>query len=142
MGRIEVKPERPERSLAGLALVAGALLAVAALVALTHGPAETEDPSVRSRLNSRGQVTQLSGPDPRSVLEAYCRSESPDTQRVALRVTASGDTWTGFYRQQGTVYAISIRENPRTRQWVVGNAVDPVLPTQTSLQPKRTIPSR
>ncbi len=134
--QIEVKPERSGKSVAprSVAIAVGAMLAVATFFALTSGrdeaevrpgPAPTELTAVEVRVNSQGELTAVSGPNPAAVLAAYCES-APSGELVPVGLEASDDAWTGLYREDGRLYALTIRRAPRRDLWVVGDAVEPI----------------
>jgi len=135
--RIIVEPERPGNYKVPLAIAVGAVLAVAAIFALTRSPheagnsevrpgyARTELTTVEVNVNLQGEPTEVSGQDPASVLAAFCESVTSGGL-LPVGLEASDDDWTGVYREDGSLYALTIRRDPLRDLWVVGNAVEPI----------------
>ncbi len=98
--------------------------------------APTDGPRVvrtHLRTDPMGRVTQIVGPDPRSVLIAYCESGLPDRslQPVELidAVPPELDARDGLFRneeQPGELYAIRIRRDEQTRRWIAGDGARPI----------------
>ena len=76
-------------------------------------------------MDAEGRLTQLVGPDPRWVLNAFCTSQ-PDARRDPVRTTPSDDGWTGTYKEYGTLHSIAILRDDRIDAFVVGDGVDPI----------------
>jgi hypothetical protein len=79
--------------------------------------------------NEYGQVLQVSGPDPRTVLLAYCGVDlpTPNCEPNALTDTVPrfSGARLGLFRRDGTLYAVRIRRESG-RDWVVGDGEEPV----------------
>jgi hypothetical protein len=140
--QVEIEPQRRRFPFFRIALAAGAILAVAAIVGLTQKPDETAQPIRTQRApkarrviaslqevttnvvyNADGNATEVTGGNPEVVLDAYCRSvKGFRAEPVSLQ--AAGDEWNGLYRSRGVLYSIPIRWEPTRKLWVSGNAVD------------------
>jgi len=140
--QVEIQPQRRQFPFFRIALAAGAILALAAVVALIQNPDETAQPTRTQRApkvrrviaslqevatdvvyNADGNATEITGGNPEAVLDAFCRSVN-GFRAEPVSLQAAGDDWNGLYRSRGVLYAIPIRWD-RTRQlWVSGNAVD------------------
>ena len=135
--RIEVKPDRPGKSVAPVAIALAAMLAVVGFFALTRAlenagnsesrpaSARTELTAVEVRVDLQGELTEVSGQNPASVLAAYCESMTLG-ELVPVGLVASDDGWTGLYQKDETLFALTIRRDPRRDLWVVGDAVEPI----------------
>ena len=86
------------------------------------------------RTDATGQLIEVLGPDPRSVLVAFCRSGRQSGQREPIEIspTVPSDAaarW-GVFRNLGQldtpVRAILIRKDPRTGRWSAGDGRSPV----------------
>jgi hypothetical protein len=86
------------------------------------------------RTDATGQVIEVLGPDPRSVLVAFCRSGRQSGQREPIEIspTVPADAaarW-GVFRNLGQldtpVRAILIRKDSRTGRWSAGDGRSPI----------------
>ncbi len=144
--RIAVKVKRGRRPVFRIAIAAGAILAIAAIVVLVRTPEETATPAARRsaaranrvvaslksvetelRHNDEGQLTEVTGGDPEAVLNAFCDSVS-GRKADAVALEPLGADWTGLYRRDGKLFGVTIRRDPRRNLWVIGNAVDRIDP--------------
>jgi len=135
--RIHVGRERSRRSTVPFVIAgAAAILAIGVFFALTRGRDGTETmvrpasarsdlSAVEVKVNPNGEPIEVIGRDPESVLAGYCESASSGG-RVAVGVEAADDEWTASYREDGTLYAVSIRRDGPRNLWVAGDAVDPI----------------
>jgi len=87
--------------------------------------------ATKVRTDGRGQVIEVSGPDPRSVLNAYCRAMAPASRLEPLRLEGSSVSGTqiGVFRhvsQDRSPLAIEIRQDPRGRRWTAGTGDGPI----------------
>lgn len=85
------------------------------------------------RTDPEGRVTQIVGPDPRSVLLAYCESglSGRSLQPVDLveAIPPELGARNGLFRDEedpGALYAIRIRRDEQTRRWVAGDGARPI----------------
>ncbi len=82
-----------------------------------------------------GQVIEVTGPDPSSVLVAFCQTgrNAGRRQPVAVAATAppSGSARLGLYRNldqpESPLRAIRIRKDPKSNRWWVGDGHNPIL---------------
>lgn len=99
-------------------------------------PAPPEPPPALTvpRTDATGQLIEVLGPDPRSVLLAFCRSGRQSGQREPIEISPTappdaGSRW-GLFRnlgQPGTpVRAIFIRRDARTGRWSAGDGRSPI----------------
>jgi hypothetical protein len=97
------------------------------------------------RTDPQGRVTQIVGPDPRSVLIAYCDSLPERALRPVELVEAVPPelgTRHGLFRDEedpGPLYAIRIRRDEQTRRWVAGDGVGPI---DARVAPERRAPAQ
>ena len=92
------------------------------------------------RTNAAGQPIAVSGPTPRSVLNAFCEATRKPEHREPMSVVLSGDGWLGYFRQAGALHAIAIRTDARSGGWIAGNGLEPLPVTEASrvrLEPVR-----
>ena len=87
--------------------------------------------STKVRTDSVGQVIEVTGPDPRSVLNAYCRAMAPASRLEPLRLVPSTvrGTQIGVFRyvnQDRSPLAIEIRMDLRGRRWTAGTGDRPI----------------
>lgn len=135
---INVDPERKRRSAVPFVIAgAAAMLVIGIFVALTWNPdeagkakvrpgsAKTQFATVEVTVNLDGELIEVSGQNPESVLAAYCESASSG-ERVPVGVEATDDDWTGLYREDGAYYAVKIRRDSEHGLWVAGDAVEPI----------------
>ena len=92
-------------------------------------PLPREAPLVRWN-NDAGNMTEIAGPDPASVLEGFCR-EGSGLELVAVNdaVPPNPGLRIGLVRRQGEgaeVLSVSIRRDPRTGRWFIGDRQAPV----------------
>ena len=143
---IEFEPPRPGFPYLKLFLAAGTTLAVIAaaiVVIITQYPDVNVEPvrnqkgaSKSSRViaslqevvtdvvyDDNGLATEVTGGNPRVVLDTYCRSvKTFKAEPVSLQ--AAGKDWNGLYRSRGVLYSIRIRWDASRLLWVTGNAED------------------
>jgi hypothetical protein len=85
---------------------------------------------VEIRTDPAGEIVELSGPDPRSVLLAYCSAGVAAGQREPLELAAPvPGLRMGIFQDYGALgmlHAIKIRKNVRSGQWVAGNGHHPI----------------
>lgn len=139
--RVRVR-DRPHWALG----VGAVLLPVALAFALHSMPVErTEEGSVPQRRtvgateilsDTRGRVTQISGPDPESVLRAWCISgEAHGCSELLDVLPAQGPTSRerlGLFRSADDPHAalaIKIREDQAAQRWVAGDGRSPLSAT-------------
>jgi hypothetical protein len=85
--------------------------------------ASLDEVKTELRYDVRGKVTEITGGNPEAILRAFCQSvDGFAAEPVTLEAT--GDAWTGLYRQRGALYGITIRRDPQRDLWVAGNGVD------------------
>ena len=87
--------------------------------------------ATKVRTDSEGQVIEVTGPDPRSVLNAYCRAMAPASRLEPMRLVPSSvrGTQIGVFRyvsQDRSPLAIEIRMDPRGRRWTAGTGDGPI----------------
>ncbi len=104
--------------------------------AAEEGGRPVAPPSVQAlfetRTNPAGELTEVRGLDPKTVLRAFCQSAAGTARRQPVRAVPSKEDWIGYYRENGALWAIRIRRDPGRGDWVFGNAADPVVPTKAS----------
>ena len=143
---LDFEPVRGRSPYLKLLIAAGATLVViaaAAVVIIMQYPdvilepiREKQEISKPSRLISslqevvtdvvyddNGLATEVTGGNPRAVLDAYCRTVKP-FRAEPVSLEASGKNWNGLYRSRGVLYRISIRWDASRLLWVTGNAED------------------
>jgi hypothetical protein len=102
------------------------------------------------RTDATGQLIEVLGPDPRSVLVAFCRSGRQSGQREPMEIspTVPADAaarW-GVFRNLGQldspVRAILIRKDARTGRWSAGDGRSPITTVPAPELPPgtRTVP--
>ena len=133
-----------------IVLGVGAVLLVALGIQIwrTSGPAEqsrsaaldtvqraiaTMASATKVRIDNEGQVIEVTGPDPRSVLNAYCRAMAPASRLEPLRLEKSSVSGAriGVFRyasQDSSPLAIEIRQDPGGRRWIAGTGDGPISP--------------
>ncbi len=89
--------------------------------------------STEVRTNRAGQVIEVTGPDPRSVLNAYCRAMAPASRLEPLRLVPSSvrGTQLGVFRhvnQDRSPLAIEIRKDQQGQRWTAGTGDAPIYP--------------
>ncbi len=94
-----------------------------------------------------GRATEISGPNPESVLMAYCRPGRHGELEIALPdPPQTGLRWGIFTDRDvpGSRLAIQIQRTSGAREWVAGNGSDPItvsaapdLPANTARYPVR-----
>jgi hypothetical protein len=143
---IEFEPPRPGFPYLKLFLAAGttlALIAAAIVVVITQYPDVNVEPIRQQKVASKssrviaslqevvtdvvyddnGLATEVTGGNPRVVLDTYCRSvKGFKAEPVSLQ--AAGKDWNGLYRSRGVLYSIRIRWDASRLLWVTGNAED------------------
>jgi hypothetical protein len=89
--------------------------------------------STRVRADGLGRVIQIIGPDPTSVLRAFCESTPSalglEPVEVTSAVPESQNARLGLFRDfsaPGSLYAIRMRKDGQTGSWVAGSGVAPV----------------
>jgi hypothetical protein len=114
----------------------------AAAATRAHVPATQEAPAVPAppppmtvpKTDTTGQVVQVVGPDPRSVLISFCSSGRQSGRREPIEIAPtvppdSSARW-GVFRSLDNpeipVRAILIRKDPRTGRWSVGDGRSPI----------------
>jgi hypothetical protein len=103
-----------------------------AVVAQKQAP-KTVPSKTSFKINANGRVTQVSGPDPSSVLEGLCAHEefAPRLSVVALTATvppSSGDRL-GIVRDlqsPGGERCVTIHRDKRTGKWIAGDGRNPI----------------
>ncbi len=107
---------------------------VAALAKATH-----------VRTDDQGQVIEVVGPDPRSVLLSYCDAVSGflGVEPLSIRTLAPAfrDARLGLfqdYESEGAVRAIRIRRDSRSGRWVAGSGRGPIQVSDASELPPDT----
>lgn len=121
----------------------GSLVASPAVASARHqDPAPVAEPSVPEpppaltvpRTDATGQLIEVIGPDPRSVLIAFCRSGRQSGQREPIDVSPTvppdaAARW-GLFRGVGEIAtparAILIRKDQRTGRWSAGDGRAPI----------------
>lgn len=78
------------------------------------------------RTDPKGEVTQIVGPDPRSVLQALCESDTRNPQRPTMRLEPGADVWTGHCDRGGAAFSFEIHKDATAERWIAGNGVDPI----------------
>ena len=120
----------------GLASLVVSPAAAAAVLRPATAPAAPEAPPPLTvpRTDATGQLVEVIGPDPRSVLIAFCRSGRQSGQREPIEISPTvppdaSARW-GLFRNLGQsatpVRAILIRKDPRTGRWSVGDGRTPI----------------
>ena len=102
------------------------------------------------RTDATGQLIEVLGPDPRSVLVAFCRSGRQSGQREPIEISPTvppdaASRW-GMFRSLGAldtpVRAILIRRDARTGRWSAGDGRSPITTVPAPELPPgtRTVP--
>lgn len=97
------------------------------------------------RTDQEGQVTQIIGADPLSVLTAFCESrpegDSPIVPVEVVQPFPDASAYlVGVFRDQNEAAAlrgIAIREEQSTHRWIAGNGAEPVSLIDTRHLPRR-----
>jgi hypothetical protein len=80
--------------------------------------------------NEYGQVLQVLGPDPRTVLLAYCGVDLPipncEPEALTDTVPRFSGARLGLFRKDGTLYAVRIRRGGSGGDWAVGDGEEPI----------------
>ena len=112
-------------------------------------PAETTPPTreevlqaaTQVRRDGEGNVVEVRGPDPASVLASFCDASSEGPGREPIEITstvpASQEARLGLFRDFSSMesaWMVRIRRDGQTGRWVAGNGLHPVYVT---LAPKR-----
>ena len=115
---------------------------------LPAGPATQSPPPPLTlpRTDAAGQVIGVEGPDPKSVLIAYCgagrRAGKKEPLEIAPAVPPSGYLRIGVFRNLDRPSlpprAIRIRKDPRTGRWFTGDGRNPVRTMIPPVQPPGT----
>ncbi|MDX1389317.1 MAG: hypothetical protein R3344_09005 [Acidobacteriota bacterium] len=94
---------------------------------------EKLDASTETRRSESGELVEIVGPDPRSVLRTFCAESSSTSELEALDIVPSvpptAGTRLGTYRDPSSpfdTYAVTIRRNHATGRWFVGDGVKPI----------------
>jgi len=146
-GTVQLKlPARPPRARTS-AILTVALVGVLAVLLLSVFTAEHGGESsrysaddVRLLTNDDGRIVRIEGPDPASVLDAYCKSDEQQRQFEPLGVRApagdGGDLAMGILRDRSAPkdqLAIYISLNRSGRGWTAGNGRSPLVAFQAPL---------
>jgi hypothetical protein len=88
--------------------------------------------AVELLLDTGGRVFQVSGPNPRSVLRAYCGAALPGRrlELVNLIAAAQPGARLGLVRDPADVsklLAVTIREDAATQRWIAGDGLAPIV---------------
>ncbi|MCP3980243.1 MAG: hypothetical protein GY716_13140 [bacterium] len=112
-------------------------------------PVRRQAPLVRVTTDDDGRVTKISGSDPAAILRAYCKTEPSFGILTPLEITSAVPPYPGIrlgiLRDSDRIeqrYAVRIRKDRRTRQWMVGNGSQPIVPIRAPTLPEdaRRIP--
>jgi hypothetical protein len=106
----------------------------------TARPASKSDPLLAAtgvRKDSLGRVLEVTGPDPKSVLIAYCEASESILGLSPLEITGTVPRFRnarlGLFRDLGaldSVYAIRIRKDASTGRWSAGGTSDAPIPVR------------
>jgi hypothetical protein len=98
--------------------------------------------ATRVRANDEGELIQVVGPDPGSVLSSYCKAVSGFLGVEPLHVRATVPTFRDArlgvfqdYENGGVPRAIRIRRDAKSGQWVAGSGKAPIQTTDASELP-------
>lgn len=129
---------RRERTTEGRASLRRKGPAVMGLASPVEGPtaAPVLSPAslVEVRTGPSGVLTQVTGPDPRSVLEAFCAHPSLSNRYLVEAI--SPGIFAGSGQLQGlllerehnfAVKGVLIDRDPRTHRWTIGNGLGPIV---------------
>ncbi len=90
-------------------------------------------PTATFQTDQEGRLTLVSGRDPDTVLHALCRHVAQRGKVVPVSVSAAAsgnpDVRDGValvMDGHGTTRTVTIRRDPRTARWTIGNGVDPI----------------
>jgi hypothetical protein len=112
---------------------------------LTNDPTASPKPSriermlalTEIRTDESGEVVEIVGPDPITVLIAFCDAGAynlePEPLEITETVPAFRHARLGLFRDYnalGNLYAIRIHRDWRTRRWVAGNGRGPIQVTE------------
>jgi len=98
------------------------------------GASEAAPPRTVSRTDPTGEVVEVLGPGPGSVLQSFCATGPRAGRRQAVEIAPAmpphPSLRLGIFRdldEPGSpLHAIRIREDPRSSRWVAGNGRSPV----------------
>jgi hypothetical protein len=106
-------------------------------------PGEVPKRRVRIQKDTEGRVIEIVGPDPSSVLLAYCANQEPAERFHAIELTAAVPAYPGTKlgvfedgAEIGKRYAIRIRRTINGRRWVAGDGEKPIAATVAPLLPE------
>ena len=92
--------------------------------------------------DSEGRVTQVNGPNPMTVLEAYCEAASGTYEREPLELAQaappSPDQRYGIFRDFSRLEskrAIRIRQDRESQRWIVGDGRTPIRTREAPANP-------
>lgn len=88
--------------------------------------------ATQTRTDPSGRLAAVTGAEPIAVLNAFCEATGGRGPRKPVDVLPAGEGWTGYYREDGALYAITIRKDFRAGRWTTGNGVDPVPASRVS----------
>jgi len=96
-------------------------------------PGEVPKRRVRIEKDTEGRVIEIVGPDPSSVLLAYCANQEQAERFHAIELTAAVPPYPGTKlgvfedgAEVGKRYAIRIRRTIKGRRWVAGDGEKPI----------------
>jgi hypothetical protein len=109
--------------------------------------------AVEIRVNGRGQLLQVTGPDPRMVLRAFCEPSSSRRLCKPVEVTvtnpATASRRLGVFRdpRRTGLRSIEIVRGDRAQSWTTGDGVQPIAVTaapersdETAAMPVQNVP--
>ncbi len=137
---VSLRPRRTARTV----VLCASLFVVFALAAILQGSGGTVAlgpgkeltlGDALARTDGGGRVVMVQGPNPRSVLRAYCAADTRGGRLEPLKTVAStqagGSARLGLLRDPGRpseLLAIRIREDRKTGVWAAGDGTAPVIP--------------
>jgi len=96
---------------------------------------------VRIVRDDEGRMLEIEGPDPSSILLAFCANQDPDGRYLPLELTVPNPPFPGqklgvFTDEHdlGKRYAITIRRTIKGRRWVAGSGERPISPTDAPMR--------
>jgi hypothetical protein len=96
---------------------------------------------VRILRDDEGRMLEIEGPDPSSILLAYCSNQDPDDRYRPVELTVPDPPWPGTKlgvftdeAEMGKRYAIKIRRTIKGRRWIAGDGQRPISATEAPMR--------
>jgi hypothetical protein len=96
---------------------------------------------VRILRDDEGRILEIEGPDPSSILLAYCANQEPESRYRPVELTVPDlpfpGTKLGIFTDEadlGKRYAIKIRRTIQGRRWIAGDGQQPISATDAPIR--------